>query len=96
MLWCGVLCVVVRRRRAGDGTKECKVKPGWEAILKAQNEPALGATGTGMAVGPGPDGTPVLRDNQAQRSAICAPNWIGLDWIGGACEGAVRRARACT
>jgi hypothetical protein len=45
----------------GDGTKECKVKPGWEAVLKAQ-EPSLG---TGMAVGP--DGTPVLQDNQQQR-----------------------------
>jgi vacuolar-type H+-ATPase subunit I/STV1 len=41
----------------GDGVKECVMKPGWEAVLKAPTPSS--------AVGP--DGMPVLVDNQAQR-----------------------------
>jgi hypothetical protein len=58
----------------GDGLKECKMKAGWEAVLMHDTGSGMaGPTGPG-GMGPGglnmvlgPDGVPVLQDNQAQK-----------------------------
>jgi len=46
----------------GDGKEKCTMKAGWESVLKAA-DPSINSL-AGMM---GPDGTPVLKDNQAQR-----------------------------
>jgi len=59
----------------GDGIKVCKMKPGWETVLKDNTLSATGAAGaaaaaagsSGISMQIGPDGQPVLVDNQAQK-----------------------------